>query len=65
MENADELTQKLNGNLFEFVLKDDFLPIYLHSQYSKIFCDSSKVMEISPDRRRSTIQGTGFGTSTV
>lgn len=39
--------------MFEFILKDDFLPIYTHQQYSKMFKDTSMVMELSPDKRKS------------
>jgi hypothetical protein len=41
----------LNKNMFEFALKDDFLPIYTHAQYFKIFKDTSMAMEMSPNRR--------------
>jgi hypothetical protein len=30
MEGADERTSRLNKNLFELMLKDEFLPIYTH-----------------------------------
>lgn len=57
MEAANPLTQTLNKNMFEFNLKEEFLPIYTHSQYSKMFKDTSMVMEMSPDRRRSNAKG--------
>jgi hypothetical protein len=30
MENANEMTQRLNKHTFELLLKDEFLPIYTH-----------------------------------
>jgi hypothetical protein len=54
MENIDPRTMILNKNMFEFLLKDDFLPIYTHHNYLRMFKDSSIAMDISPDRRRST-----------
>lgn len=57
MEGASEIIKTLNKNMFEFNLKEDFLPIYTHSQYSKMFKDTSMVMEMSPDRRKSTAKG--------
>ena len=43
----------LTKNMFEFLIKDEFLPIYTHNQYAKIFKDTSISMELSPDKRRS------------
>ena len=54
MENVDPITMSLNKNMFEFILKDDFLPIYTHHNYLRIFKDTSIAMDMSPDRRRST-----------
>lgn len=45
----------LTKHMFEFLLKDEFLPIYTHHSYTKIFKDTSISMELSPDKRRSTI----------
>lgn len=33
MENVDPKTMTLNKNMFEFILKDDFLPIYTHHNW--------------------------------
>ena len=33
MEKANSSTLQLNKNMFEFCLKDDFLPIYTHQHY--------------------------------
>lgn len=52
--NQSEVQQLLN-NMFEFIIKDEFLPIYTHMQYTKIFKESSISMELSPDKRRSGI----------
>ena len=41
--------------MFEFLLKDEFLPIYVHQSYSKMFKDTSVMVELSPDRRKSKI----------
>jgi hypothetical protein len=41
--------------MFEFLLKDEFLPIYAHQSYSKMFKDQSVMVELSPDRRKSKI----------
>jgi len=54
MENIDPKTMTLNKNMFEFILKDDFLPIYTNHNYLRMFKDSSIAMDISPDRKRST-----------
>jgi hypothetical protein len=37
--------------MFEFIIKDEFLPIYTHQQYNKIFKDTSISMELSPGKR--------------
>ena len=54
MENVDEKSKDLHKNLLEVQLKDDFLPIYLHQSYSKVFRDTSVVMGMSPDKRRTS-----------
>ena len=54
VENVDEKSKQLHKNLIEVQLKDDFLPIYLHQSYSKVFRDTSVVMEMSPDKRRAS-----------
>lgn len=36
--------------MFELFLKDEFLPIYTHIQYARMFKDTSIAMEISPKR---------------
>lgn len=38
----------------EIILKDEFLPIYTHMQYSKVFKDSSIAYELSPDKKRAS-----------
>ena len=48
---ADESVHKQAGNMFEFFVKDDFLPIYTHAEYSKAFKDQSVIMEKSPNKR--------------
>ena len=48
MECIDQATTHLNKNMFELFLQDEFLPIYSHQQYSKMFKDSSLAMELSP-----------------
>jgi hypothetical protein len=36
---VDQRTSLLNKHMFEFLLKDEFLPIYAHQSYSKMFKD--------------------------
>lgn len=57
MENLDEKTKVLNSHMFEFDLKDEFLPIYLHGQYLKMFKDTSMTMELSPNPNKSFSKG--------
>ncbi|TNV79252.1 hypothetical protein FGO68_gene6991 [Halteria grandinella] len=40
----------LAKSLFEFKLKDEFLPIYTHSLYNKVLTDNSVMVELSPER---------------
>jgi len=55
--SQDDLAVTLTKNMFEFMLKDEFLPIYTHPQYTKIFKDTSILMELSPDKRKSVGKG--------
>ena len=48
MEQAENKTLRLNKSLFEFQIKDEFLPIYTHQSYSKMFKDTSVACEFSP-----------------
>jgi hypothetical protein len=50
---AEDISITLTKNMFEFLIKDEFLPIYTHQAYSKIFKDTSITMELSPDKRKS------------
>jgi hypothetical protein len=45
------------ANMIEFFIKDNFLPIYTHQQYSKAFKDQSLMMEKSPGKRSSMHDG--------
>jgi hypothetical protein len=62
-EHADEQGQELAKRLFEFLIKDDFLPIYTHQNYSKMFKDSQISMEMSPKKQskmgKSSIMSSG------
>ena len=49
----DDLAVTLTKHMFEFLLKDEFLPIYTHQSYTKIFKDTSIVMEMSPGKKNS------------
>jgi len=40
-------------------LKDEFLPLYTHQAYSKVYKETSMTMEMSPDKKR----GSGMGKS--
>ena len=64
MENASEQTLTLNKHMLEFLLKDEFLPIYTHQQYSKKFKDTSVAVSMSPDRK-STLQQSPMRGSTI
>ncbi|CDW72924.1 UNKNOWN [Stylonychia lemnae] len=55
LDRVEQKTRDLNKNLFELILKDEFLPIYTHQAYTKVFKDTSVVMEVSPDKRRSSV----------
>ena len=55
LERVEQKIRDLNKNLFELILKDDFLPIYTHQSYSKVFKDTSIVMQASPEKRRSSV----------
>jgi uncharacterized protein YqkB len=35
--------------MFEIALKDEFLPIYTHQMYSKMFKDTSMTIDYSPN----------------
>lgn len=48
----EDLQVTLTKNMFEFVLKDEFLPIYTHQSYARIFKESSMVMEMSPGKSK-------------
>lgn len=48
-----DISITLTKNMFEFLIKDEFLPIYTHHQYTKCFKDTSITMELSPDKRKS------------
>ena len=50
-ENTYEKNIALTKNIFEFQLKDEFLPIYTHQYYTKIFKETSISMELSPRKR--------------
>jgi hypothetical protein len=43
----------MNKNFFEIDLKDEFLPIYTHLQYVRMFKETSMTIDVSPDKRRS------------
>ncbi len=47
LEALPENLKKLPLNQLEILLKDEFLPIYTHDQYSKVFRDSSMAMDVS------------------
>lgn len=49
----DDEAVNLTKHMFEFLMKDEFLPIYTHNSYTKIFKDTSITMELSPNKRRS------------
>lgn len=36
--------------MFEIKIKDEFLPIYTHNLYNKIFKENSAVVQVSPER---------------
>jgi len=49
----DKLNKETGENMFEFFVKDEFLPIFTHIEYTKAFKDQSVVMEKSPAKRSS------------
>eukprot|EP00347_Sterkiella_histriomuscorum_P024380 403331322 len=55
MESVSEQVKNLNKNMFEFVLKDDFLPLYTNEQYLKVINNTSLAMEMSPNKRNSDV----------
>jgi hypothetical protein len=59
MNKVDPSTNQLNRNMFEILLKDDFLPVFTHLQYTKMFKESSMVMESSPNKRNSRAMNGG------
>ena len=52
MEHADATTHTLNKNMFELFLKDEFLPIYTHGSYTRMFKDTSMAMDLSPTKKK-------------
>lgn len=57
MENvADPLIYQLNKNQIEFVLKDDFLPIYTNDQYAKVFKEQSIAMDVTSRKSFNSFQ---------
>ncbi len=68
--NTKNELQKLADNIFELHIRDEFLPIYTHSLYTKLFKENSIAVEISPDKlmskkfnRNSLIGGYPMGAS--
>lgn len=57
MHGINKQNALLNKNLLEIILKDEFLPIYTHQQYTKMFNDASvafEVSQMSPNKKRSS-----------
>jgi hypothetical protein len=50
-ENPSDYHLHLTKNLLEFELKDEFLPIYTHAHYTKMFKETSITMELSPNKK--------------
>ena len=53
VENVDKkitsnLSRALSKNMFELHIRDEFLPIYMHSLYSKLFSENHTVVQLSP-----------------
>ena len=42
-------TKALTKNLFEIDINDEFLPIYTHPLYTKLFKENSSLVQISPE----------------
>lgn len=51
--HQDKNVKETSENMFEFFIKDEFLPILTHMEYTKAFKDQSVVMEKSPAKRSS------------
>lgn len=47
-EKKTNLSRTLSKNMFELHIRDEFLPIYMHSLYSKLFSENQTVVQLSP-----------------
>ena len=47
---ADTSTQSKLENMFEFQIKDEFLPIYTHGLYAKVFNENAVMVQLSPEQ---------------
>lgn len=56
-EGAHSKTHILSKNMFEFNLKDEFLPIYTNISYARMFKDTSIAYDYSPRKSKKSPAG--------